>query len=532
MKIGTGRLIYDGIQETLNGKSAFMEYCLGLGPTQKAIAEELATNEKLRGRMGFERLPLQNGSLLQIKLTEDDLELLFDAMWEQRLRNYLKDAEPAAVTYSRPMIEGTMELRLDVTYLVLYAIIINEVCRKAIRELLADSGEYLEYYEKSKYSGKNIESAIPAEYVWDLRYLTGLLEKVREEEKDNKKEAYQLFMKIIYAGHRELTREIKRKEYVTGDLVTRIFQKDFAGKDMNMMPVVGKVMLLLVMAEDMGIPYTWDYQMLVMTQFFESFSRELEHGMEFVEEGLTERMDYEDFLKRFDEKYETHHSLLNLAIKPLEEKTGDLMCAVMQLYGINPRKFWEYGLTEAEVRQLLAQSPKWNMKQYWNMLMVAQLCKYIQKMEQKYLCVSGERRNIQGWKLTQLQQQLAGQEKQGQAERSRANQEKRRMEEAILQSGKADAWKEKKVLVVGGHANWQNRLREMFPKWQFVPAGQNKLESEMIRGKEWIICNTGILAHSCYYKVISEKKKNQKLLYVQSSNIRRCIMELEAQLET
>ncbi|MBO5069354.1 MAG: hypothetical protein J6C37_03205, partial [Roseburia sp.] len=94
---------------------------------------------------------------------------------------------------------------------------------------------------------------------------------------------------------------------------------------------------------------------------------------------------------------------------------------------------WEYGLTDAEVRQLLEQSPKWSMKQYWNMLMVAQLCKYIQRLEQKYLRISRDHQNIQGWKLAQMQQKLAEQEKQFQTERSRANQEKKRMEETILQ---------------------------------------------------------------------------------------------------
>lgn len=576
MKIGTGRLIYDGINETLNGKSAFMEYCLRFEPTRKAIAEELAANERLRSRLGCESLYLKNSRIMQVKVSEEDLEVLFDVMWEKRLHRYLKDAGLAVQTYSRPMTEGVMEIHLDVTYLILYAIIVNEACRRAIEELPADGGEYLAYYEESKYKGRNLESAIPAEYIWNLRRLTGLLEKVRKEEKMG--DAYQLFMKIIYAGHKEMKREIKKAEYITGDLITDFFRDDLAGTDMNMMPIVGKVLLFLVMAEDMGVAYAWDYQMLVMVQFFENFSKELEDGMEFVEEGLTERMDYDDFLKRFDEKYETHHSLLNLAIKPLEEKTGDLMCAVMRLYQINPRKFWEYGLTEAEVKKLLEQSPKWNMKQYWNMLMVAQLCKYIQRLERKYLCISENRQNMQEWKLGQLQQKLTEREKQLQIERGRAEQEKKRMEETILQqeqeikklqkilrerekalqqsvqelsglrtyvyaltenwenvpekkSGKVDVWKEKKVLVVGGHANWQNKLRDIFPDWQFVAAGQNSLDGDVIRGKEWIICNTNTLAHSCYYKVISEKGKNQKLLYVRSSNIRRCIMELEAQLE-
>ena len=329
----------------------------------------------------------------------------------------------------RPMTEAKMEVSLDVTYLILYAIIINDTCRKAIEELLENNVEYLVYYEESKYKGENLRKAIPAEYVWNLRRLIGLLEKVRKEEKG--REAYRLLMQIIYAGHGEFKREIKKVEYVTGDRMTHFFRSDLIGTDMNMMPMVGKVLLFLIMTEDMGVPYVWDDQMFMMVQFFAGFTKELECGMEFVVKGQAERMDYEDFLKRFDDRYETHHSLLNLAIKPLEEKTGDLMCAVMQLYQINPRKFWEYGLTEAEVYKLLEQSPKWNMTQYWNMLIVAQLCKYIRDLEEKYLLVSRKEQKLQGCKPEQLQKEPAEKEKYVCVECDRAEKKEKRLKETI-----------------------------------------------------------------------------------------------------
>lgn len=96
---------------------------------------------------------------------------------------------------------------------------------------------------------------------------------------------------------------------------------------------------------------------------------------------------------------------------------------------------------------------------------------------------------------------------------------------------KIRSWKEKKVVVVGGHVNWQAKLKELFPNWQFLLAGQSALAGNMIRGKEIIIFNTMILDHSCYYKVISEKGKEQKLCYVHSNNIEKCIKELASQMQ-
>ena len=93
-----------------------------------------------------------------------------------------------------------------------------------------------------------------------------------------------------------------------------------------------------------------------------------------------------------------------------------------------------------------------------------------------------------------------------------------------------EIWGNRKVLVVGGHVNWQNKLKERFPKWQYVAAGQKSFDGSMMRGRDIIVCNTESLAHACYFKVIAEKSRRQKLLYVHNSNIDRCLKELNAQM--
>lgn len=91
--------------------------------------------------------------------------------------------------------------------------------------------------------------------------------------------------------------------------------------------------------------------------------------------------------------------------------------------------------------------------------------------------------------------------------------------------------KGRRVIVIGGHVNWQKRFREQFPQWQFVAADKNNYDGESIRSKEVIIVNTAVLKHSCYYRVLAERGENQILLYVNGSNPERCMQELIEQLK-
>lgn len=91
--------------------------------------------------------------------------------------------------------------------------------------------------------------------------------------------------------------------------------------------------------------------------------------------------------------------------------------------------------------------------------------------------------------------------------------------------------KGRRVIVIGGHVNWQKRFREQFPQWQFMSADKNNYDGESIRSKEIIIVNTAVLKHSCYYRVLAERGENQILLYVNGSNPERCMQELIEQLK-
>lgn len=66
----------------------------------------------------------------------------------------------------------------------------------------------------------------------------------------------------------------------------------------------------------------------------------------------------------------------------------------------------------------------------------------------------------------------------------------------------------------------------------FVEAKQRTFDDSIVYGKEWVVCNTEFLDHSTYYKVVSALGKKQKLMFVHSNNIEKCIRELTAQINT
>lgn len=90
---------------------------------------------------------------------------------------------------------------------------------------------------------------------------------------------------------------------------------------------------------------------------------------------------------------------------------------------------------------------------------------------------------------------------------------------------------QRRVVVIGGHENWQRRFREQFPMWQFLSADKNNFDARCVRNKEIIIVNTAVLKHSCYYRIMAERCEGQMVLYVHGNNLQRCLDELARQLE-
>ena len=85
-------------------------------------------------------------------------------------------------------------------------------------------------------------------------------------------------------------------------------------------------------------------------------------------------------------------------------------------------------------------------------------------------------------------------------------------------------------IVIGGHRNWQKKMRQCLPDSQFLASDHMHFDPAVLRNKKYIIVNTDILKHGLYYKIMSERKKGQRILYVHGNNVDRAMREIADQL--
>ena len=571
-----GTIVYEGIRKVINGKAIFMRQCLCYKDVVKMIVENLEEGTLPDG-LQHDVLYLRNRGIASLTFYEEDLEALFDRLFLGKLARFQKESNDELYElYTLPMSRNGEEIHLDVTYPMVYGIVNNNRCRAAIAAEIKERDEYYACYEQSGYKNPYFEGFFRAEQIWDARLLLGLLDRLRRDREDEG--CYRQLMRIIYAGYGYIKRQIKTRDVITGTTAKEILGRDVPDEN-AMLPTVSRMMLMMVMAEDMGIPYEWDYNTLVMLHFFENTIDQLTNGERIYGDLKDFETDQAEFFQKYDEKYLSHSSLLGMLREGGLEQMADLALRVFGLYQMSPRKFWGYDLSEEETRCLIRQRERWSQRTYATGLMLAQLCKYIRQLEEQSLLASKDYAGMQIQLTQREKEEIRLRQKQKERELAQLAAEKRGLQNTILkqeqelrrlqkqatgqkqqlaaqqvelgemrsylyslsegwEEGSAEAytdtklseWSERKVLVVGGHTNWQNKLRELFPKWQFISAGQNNLDDKMIRGKDCIICNTEVLAHSCYYKILSGREKRQKLCYVHSNNIQKCLRELAQQL--
>lgn len=594
MKGKTGRFLYDGIQVVLNGKAAFMEQIMRIEPVLEDILKKLVDNEALMEKLCRIKTKAKKGTFMHFELTEADLELMYDTLYAKNFAKVMESGDGVQKLYVTPLRSNKITYEIDATCYVLYAIVMNEACREKLYECTPNRGEFYQYWENSVYNYFENEQYLPVEYIWDFRLLVGMIEKMREEE--YRGETYQLLMRIIYAGNHNWKRQLKGESFISGTQMKEYMAEQLKRND-NILMVRCHTMMLLAMADDMGISIRWDYEWMVQMQFFDEFQKKKTQTNDSFSDSSLEtlkekenshKVDFVDFLKKFEEKHASHCSLMDIAMNPTEDDIGHLLINLMHLYQMHPRKFAFHALAEEECEEIFDQCENWNQKKYRYMVMIANLCKYIQDMEEKYLYVCREIEELETLKIIREEntsEKIQNERMKLQYEKdiSRINAEKKQLTDIISgqevqisklkrlleqtetklqedtqelgalrsyvylmseqeetfeqepQENELNRWidflKEKKVLVIGGHVNWQNKLKELFPKWQFVTAKQGTLVGNVIKGRDVIVCNTMVLDHGCYYKVVAELDRRQQLCYVHSNNIEKCLGEIVAQME-
>ena len=400
--MGTGKILYEGIREVINGKAAFMRQSMQHGQVYGQIAERLKDEEFCRKLEHYRKKEgeaerkksvgyADGEDSLAFVLTEEGLEYLFDELFSEKILRRLREAEnPAYRMYALPMFLNGVEKAVDVTCFVIYGIICNQRCLQMLWSELPDGDDYYSYYEQSQYRSWAMEECLKAEEIWDARLLAGLLEKVRQEEEGGT--AYRLLMKIIDAGYGELRQWLSEKNMVTGnDIKTQVFTAHSG--EYSMLSCISEIVLAMVIAQDCGVEVSCDYEMLLLLHFMERGEKEMREGNgSRTKNGREETAEEHDrkFLKKFRKKYGTVSSLEALIFRNGTKRMDGLLSDVMAQFHISPRMFCGLELTEEEVEALLDLNDKWTVKSYWSMLVIAHLCKYIEALKERYLMHTAE----------------------------------------------------------------------------------------------------------------------------------------------
>ena len=96
-----------------------------------------------------------------------------------------------------------------------------------------------------------------------------------------------------------------------------------------------------------------------------------------------------------------------------------------------------------------------------------------------------------------------------------------------------DKIKDKRVVIVGGHSNWTQKMREAFPDWSYINfKSTTTIDDSILDSAEYVFFFTDMLKHHVYYRFINlAKQKRVPFGYIGSSNIEKCIKQIAEEME-
>lgn len=84
----------------------------------------------------------------------------------------------------------------------------------------------------------------------------------------------------------------------------------------------------------------------------------------------------------------------------------------------------------------------------------------------------------------------------------------------------------KKILIMGGHVNWQNRIREVYPKLTYMDSDNVNFDVSILKNADYIFFNTLHCSHTLYFKVKDnlnagrdKQEGKDKLIYINNNNV-------------
>jgi len=102
--------------------------------------------------------------------------------------------------------------------------------------------------------------------------------------------------------------------------------------------------------------------------------------------------------------------------------------------------------------------------------------------------------------------------------------------ETVSTEKMAEAIRSGKIVIIGGHDNWTNKLKDLFPKWTYLkPSATGSVPTNVIDSAEWIYFFSDHICHPQYNRFLDAARiRNITVGYIAKVNIEANIRQIYA----
>lgn len=586
------KIVYEGLCCQIKGKAALIDLFVKAAP--EAFGRrllEVIGDERMEDF--FEINAVGNMATLSLVWDEEQKERVFDLMIGKRiLSKVMEECSSSLIFFHRPLMEWNQkEVCVDVLPFLVYALVRNERCKAALNEMDDETVQSCyEAFVQSEYGQAPLFFWFLQEEKHPAWLAAGLCLLVRGEKEKGR--WYELLMEFLYRGYKPLKNVMKKWSRFCGADFVKLYtdQNDVVN---SMSQAVVELVIAQDLGLSLVYDYHFYIILLSLCDFEKKMLESPGEDM-CTEEGKRRYRDMKKIYPDLDsctacfylnggkkENDEENERELRESAAAIVEDRAEMnsMELLFLHYKIHPRMLAAIELEQSDIEFIFSIFGKMEWEEYQQRVLIAALCSYIRTLHE--ICRE-ERPDELNYQNRQAQKQIKEQQdeirnlkekvafleqqeisykkilEQQEMRREKLQNTVRQMSEKYAgekdeliglrnfvyqmseEPGKyrepesartaLDEFKKERVVVIGGHEHWRSKMKEIFPEGLFLAGNNNNFDAAVLRNKRYIIFNTDILKHSSYYRIVKEKKKGQRILYVHGNNVERCISELEKQI--
>ena len=108
-----------------------------------------------------------------------------------------------------------------------------------------------------------------------------------------------------------------------------------------------------------------------------------------------------------------------------------------------------------------------------------------------------------------------------------------KQEEYIEEKTDMDLLTKYKVVLIGGHEKWQQRMKKLLPNFIFIHPDQANFDTKLLEGIDIVFIYVNYLNHGIYYRTMSAiERKNVKVSYINQQNEEMVLKYIYKEIKT